>query len=200
MPAPVYSAGTFGNLINGVSVAKGATIAAFLDLSSAIQGQVNCEVVTGASAPTVGTTFSAYRAYAAGSNPPITLSASVAAAGTSLSVSSATGLHLGQAIALQQAGGSKLGEVVTISAISGTTVTVSATINAYGSGDGVYLIGQTPVTSVEPASPTSTWAANEDYSAPLYLTTGQYVIAANNGDAAQTVTVAATVDKVTSYA
>ena len=199
MPAPVYSAGTVGNVINGVSVAHGATIAAFLDLSTAIEGQVNCEIATGASAPTAGTAFSAYRAYAAGSSPPITLSAGVTAGATSISVSSVTGLHQGQNIALQQVGGSKLGEVVSISAISGTTVTISATINAYSASDAVYLMGQTPVTGVTPSSPAGTWAANKDYSAPMYLGTGQYILAANNADSAQSVTVSATVDKVTSY-
>jgi hypothetical protein len=204
MPAPVYSAGTVGNVINGVSVAHGATVSAFLDLSAAIEGQVNCEVTTGAGAPTAGTTFSAYRAYAAGALPPITLSAGAAAGATSISVTSSTGLHQGQSIALQQLGGSKLGEVVSITgAITGTgpyTVPVSATINAYLNSDAVYLIGQSAVFSVTPSSTAGTWAANKDYSSPMYLGTGQYVIAANNTDASQSVTVSATVDKVTSYA
>jgi hypothetical protein len=200
MPTPVYSAGTVGNVINGVSVPHGATISAFLDLSSAIEGQLNCEVVTGVSAPTVGTTFSAYRAYAAGGSPPITLSSGISAGATSISVSSATGLHVGQNVALQQVGGSKLGELVSVSAISGTSVTISATINAYSTSDAVYLIGQTPVTGITPSSSTGTWAASKDYSAPLYLGTGQYIIAANNADSAQSVTVSATMDKVTSYA
>jgi hypothetical protein len=200
MPAPVYSAGTYGNTINAVSTARGATIAAFLDLSTAIQGQVNCEIVTGASAPTAGTAFSAYRAYAAGGSPPITLSSGVSAGATSISVSSATGLHVGQNIALVQVGGSKLGEVVSISAISGTTITISATINAYSTSDAVYLMGQTAVTGVTPSGPTGTWAVNKDYSAPLYLGTGQYIIAANNADSAQAVTVSVTTDKVTGFA
>ena len=102
--------------------------------------------------------------------------------------------------ALVQVGGSKLGEVVAISAISGTTVTISATINAYSTGDAVYLMGQTAVTSVTPSSPAGTWSASKDYSAPMYLETGQYILAANNTDAAQAVTVGATVDKVTGYA
>src|SRR5579885_1110256 len=156
MPAPVYSAGTYGNVINSVTAAAGKTIAAFLDLSTAIEGQVNCEVVTGGTAPTAGTAFSAYRAYAAGGSPPITLSAAALAGATSISVSSATGLHVGQNIALQQAGGSKLGEIVSISAVSGTTVTISATINSYGTGDAVYLMSQTAVTGATPSSPAGT--------------------------------------------
>ena len=200
MPSPVYAAGTYGNVISGVTAAAGKTIAAFLDLSSAIEGQVTCEVVTGATAPTAGTAFAAYRAYAAGGSPPITLSAAASAGATSITVSSATGLHVGQNIALQQAAGSKLGEVVAISAISGTTVTISATINSYSVGDGVYLMSQIAVNGVMPASPTGTWAANKDYSAPMYLGTGQYIIAAANTDSTQSVTVSTTVDKVTSYA
>ena len=121
MPSPVYSAGTPGNLIGGVSVAKQTTVAAFLDLSSSIEGQVSCEVTTGASAPTAGTAFSAYKAYAAGAAAPIAVS------------SNANSHHAGRVehdraarrpgrSAMQQAGGSKLGEVATISAISGTTL------------------------------------------------------------------------------
>jgi len=209
MPSPVYSAGTVGNTINAVPVAKGVTIAAFLDLSTAIQGQVNCEVVTGANPPTVGTAFSAYRAYAAGGAPPITLTGAVTAnqASTTLAVSSTAGLHQNQLIALVQAGGSKLGEIVKISAaVTGSPVSIagggtnSGTVNSYGSGDAVYLIGQTPVTGVTPSGPTGTWAANQDYSAPMYLGTGQYVIAANNADSAQSVTVSVTTDKVTGFA
>lgn len=203
MPAPVYSAGTVGNVINGVSVAHGATASAFLDLSAAIEGQVNCEATTGAGAPTSGTTFSAYRAYAAGATPPITLTAGAGAGATSISVTSSVGLHQGQAIALQQVGGSKLGEVVSITgAITGTgpyTVPVGATINAYSISDAVYLIGQTAVFSVTPSGPSGTWAASKDYSAPMYLGTGQYIIAANNADTTQAVTVTATCDKITSY-
>jgi hypothetical protein len=199
MPAPVYSAGTVGNVINGVSVAHGDTVSAFLDLSTAIEGQVNCEIATGATAPTAGTTFSAYRAYAAGGSPPITLSANVSAGAASITVSGTTGLHQGQNIALQQVGGSKLGEVVNITAISGNTLTVSATVNSYSTNDAVYLMGQSPVYSLTPSSPAGTWAANKDYSAPMYLGTGQYIIAASNADAVQSVTVSATVDKVTSY-
>jgi hypothetical protein len=199
MPAPVYSAGTPGNVINGVSVAKGANAAAFLDLSAAIEGQLNCEMTTGGTAPTAGTVFSAYRAYAGGSAAPITLSAAAASGATSLSVSSTAGLHVGQNVALQQASGSKLGEVVTISAISGTTLTVSATVNSYSVGDGLYYMGQTALFTITPSNSSGSWAASKDYSAPLLLGTGQYIVAANNTDASATVTVSVTADKVTSF-
>jgi hypothetical protein len=212
MPAPVYSAGTYGNVFNAVSVAHGNTIAAFLDLSTSIEGQVNCEVVTGASPPTAGTTFSAYRAYgsATGTSTPVapfTIAAASTGA-TSLTLTAVAsgaggGLHAGQKIALQQASGSKLGEVATISAVSGSgpyTVTVAATLNAYSNNDYAYLMGQTSVASVTPASAAGTWAASTDYSAPLYLGTGTYILAAANNDTANSVTASATMDKVTSFA
>jgi hypothetical protein len=206
MPAPVYSAGTPGNVINGVSVAKGANVAAFLDLSTVIEGQVNCEVVTG-TVPTAGTVFSAYKAYAAGAAAPITLSSAVAAGATSLSVASMIGLSVGQNIALWHGSAPTVGEIVTVTAITGTgpytlTITGNGTgggsIYSYSSGDGVYLIGQTAAFSVMPSGPTGTWAANKDYSAPMFLGTGQWIIAANNTDAAQTVMVNATCDRITS--
>lgn len=198
MPSPVYSAGTPGNLINGVSVAKGTTLAAFLDLSTAFEGQVACEFATGGTAPTAPTTFSAYKVY--GNATPVTLSAAALGA-TSITVSSAAGIHVGQSIALQQASGSKLGEVVTVSGVSGTTLTLAAgTINAYVNGDGVYLIAQNAVAAVAPCNPSGNWSANEDYSAPVALGTGQYVIAAANADGAQAVTVTLSVDKITAYA
>ena len=199
MPSPVYSAGTPGNLIGGVSVAKQTTVAAFLDLSSCIEGQVSCEVTTGTGAPTAGTAFSAYKAYAIGAAAPIAVSSN--ANSTTLVVSNTTGLHVGQSFAIQQAGGSKLGEIATISAISSTTLTlVAALINTYASGDNVYLINQTATFSVTPASSAGTWAINKDYSASMFLGAGQWVIAANNTDGTQTVTVTVTSDKITGFA
>jgi hypothetical protein len=201
MPSPVYSAGTPGNLVNGISVAKGATIAAFLDVSTCIEGQVSCEMTTGTTAPTAGTVFSAYKVY--GNSAANTISASVAAGATSLSFSSSAGLHNGQKILLQQATSTKLGELVTITgSISGTgpyTVPVSATINSYSVGDAVYLIDQIATATATPSSTTGTWAASTDYSTALFLGTSQWAIAANNTDSAQTVTVTASVDKITAY-
>jgi hypothetical protein len=188
-------------LINGVSVPKGAVIAAFLDLSNVFEGQVTCEMTTGSTAPTVGTTFYAYKVY--GNATPVTLSASASAGATSVTTSGSAGLHAGQKIALQQASGSKLGEIVTVSgAITGSgpyTVPVTALVNSYSSGDGVYLINQTATWAVEPASPAGTWLASTDYSGPLFPGTGQWIIAASNGDGTQTVTVTASVDKIPSY-
>ena len=195
MPVPVYSAGSPGGLINGVSVAHGATIAAYLDLSNIWEGQVTCEVATGGTPPTVGTTFSAYKVY--GNSSAITVSSN--ANSTTLVVSSATGMRAGQKIAVQQASGSHSGELATITNVSGTTLTVATLANTYSSGDAVYLIAQSTTNVVTPASSSSTWAASTDYSAPMVLGTGQYVVAASNGDSSQSVTVSASVDKITQY-
>lgn len=198
MPSPVYSAGAPGNLINGVSVAEGTTVAAFLDLSTAYEGQVVCEMTTGATAPGTATTFSAYKVY--GNQTPVTLSAAASAGATSISVSSAAGIHAGQNIVLQQAGGSKLGEIVTVTNVGGTTLTLkSGTINAYSSGDGVYLITQNAVVPVAPQNPAGGLSPSTDYSALMVLGTGQWAIAAANGDPAQAVTVTVSVDKITAY-
>jgi hypothetical protein len=207
MPSPVYSAGTAGNVISGVSVAKGANAAAFLDLSTVIEGQLSCEVVTG-TAPTAGTVFSAYRAYAAGAAAPISLSSAVTAGATSVSVASRTGLSVGQNVALWHGTAPTSGEIVNVTAISGSgpytlTITGSGSGNgttySYASGDGVYLMGQTAAFALMPSGTTGTWAANKDYSASMFLGTGQWIIAANNTDATQTVTVNATCDRVTSF-
>jgi hypothetical protein len=203
MAAPVYSAGTPGNLINGVTVTHGAAaIAAFLDLSASIEGQLTCEIITGSSAPTSITTVSAYKAYAAGASAPITFSASATAGSTSLSVSSKTGLSVGQTVCLQQASGSKLGELSKITAISGSsspyTLSVGATINSYSSSDNVYLMAQTASFVVSPASSTGAYGTNTDYSAELFLGPSQWIIAALNGDALNNVTANVTVDKITS--
>jgi hypothetical protein len=201
MPSPVYSAGASGNLINGVSVAKSATIAAFLDLSTCIEGQVSCEMTTGGTAPTAGTVFSAYKVY--GNSAANTFSASATAGSTSLSISSSAGLHNGQKILLQQATSTKLGELVTINGtISGTgpyAVPVTATINGYSVGDAVYLIDQIATSVATPSSLSGTWTATTDYSSALFLGTSQWAIAANNSDTSQTVTVTVSVDKITSY-
>jgi hypothetical protein len=199
MPSPVYSAGAPGNLINGLSVPHGQTVAAFLDLSTSIEGRLTCEIATGATAPGSGTVFVAYPVY--GNATPVTLSAGVSAGATSLSVSSVTGMHPGQRIALQQASGSKLGEIVTVSAVGGTTLTLAAgTSNSYLTGDGIYLMNQTPLPATAlPEAAGGGWAANSDYSQPMYLGTGQYIVIASNTDGAQSVTVSVSVDKITAF-
>lgn len=199
MPTPVFAAGSPGNLINGVSAAKSTTIAAFLDLSTAFEGQLTCEVTTGATAPTSGTTFSASKVY--GGGIANTLSAAATAGATSIQVTSAAGLHPGQKILLQQAGGLKLGELVTIGAsgISGSgpyTVSISATLNNYSIGDSLFLVNQSTPNVV---TPSASWAASSDYSAPMILGTGQWAVAASNSDTAQAVIVTVSVDKITAY-
>jgi hypothetical protein len=197
MPSPVYFAGTPGNLINGLTVAHGTTVAAFLDLSTSIEGQVSCEMTTGGSALSGGTTFSAYKVY--GNATPITLSSAASSGATSLSVSSATGIHVGQKVLLQQSSGGKLGEIATVSAVNSTTLTVSATANGYSVGDGVYLIEQTATYSTVPSSSSGSWLPSTDYSLPLFLGTGQWCITAGNGDTTNSVTVTVSVDKITAY-
>lgn len=198
MPSPVYSAGTPGNLLSGVSLATTKNAAAFLDLSTCIEGQVTCELIT-ATQPTAATTFSAFKAYAAGASAPITLTATAAAGATSLSVSGATGLYQGQTIALVTTA-TKVGELVTITSISGTTLTVpaiAAAAGTYAIGASVYLMAQTASFVASPAIPsTGLWAANSDYSAELFLGPAQWIVSASN-TATQTVTVNATVDKIT---
>ena len=205
MAAPVYSAGTPGNLINGVTVTHGASaIAAFLDLSTSIEGQVTCEVVTAATTPTVVTTFSAYKAYAAGATPPASLLASATAGSTSLSVSNKTGFFVGQSICLQQHVSGSLGELSKITAITGSsspyTVTVSTgLLNTYSSGDYVYLMAQTASFVVAPSSSTGTYTASTvaDYSAELFLSPAQWIIAVQNGDGANNVIANITYDRIT---
>ncbi len=201
MPSPVYSAGTPGNVMNGMPVAKSSTVAAFLDFSTCVEGQVTCELVTGATAPTAATTFGAYKAYAAGPSAPITLSAAIAAGAMSLPLSVAVGLHQNQHVALISATSGQ-GEVVTLTAApSGTgpqSIACSATINAYAQSDAVYLIAQTPSFTCSPANPaTLTWTANSDYSSLLLLGPAKWIVAASNTDTAQSVTVSMTVDKIT---
>lgn len=202
MPSPVYSKGTIGNLIGGTtgqSVAHGSTFAVFLDLSACIEGQVVCEVDTGATAPTTGTTFSAYKVYAAGSSPNTTIASAVSAGATSLPVVSTTGMHQNQKIFLQQTS-AQVGEIVIITgSVSGSPITISATINSYSSGDSVYLISQTATTTTTPGGASSTFSATTDYSSAIFLGTGQWAIAASNGDSTYAITVTATVDKITGY-
>ena len=206
MAAPVYSAGTPGNLVNGVSVAHGTTIAAFLDLSTSIEGQLTCETIVGASPPTNLTAFSIYKAYAAGSSAPITFGAAAAAGATSLSVSSKTGLSVGQNLCLQQAGGDRLGELAKISAISGSAAPYTLTIpspglvNSYSTNDFVYLLAQMASFTVSPSSSSGAYVANTDYSTELFLGPGQWIVAAQNSDTTYSVTVNVTYDRITSIA
>ncbi len=201
MPSPVYSAGTPGNVVNGLAVAKSSTVAAFLDLSTCVEGQVTCEMTTGPAAPTAATTFGAYKAYAAGASAPISLTTAVAAGATSLPLSGAAGLHQNQKVALIAAATGQ-GEVVTVTAApSGTgaqSIACSATLNAYAAGDKVYLMARSATVMVGPSDPaTQGWAINTDYSGELFLGPAQWIIGISNTDTGQGVTVSVTVDKIT---
>lgn len=210
MPAPTFTDGTIGNVLNAVSVPLGATVAALLDLSTAIEGQLACDVQAGASPPTVATVFNAYKAQAAykSGSPVLTLGAAVTAgtASTSLTVSSqntTAGLRAGELIAICTQNTPHVGEIVTISSVSGSgtgpyTVAItgggasSGTLNSYSSGDYVFALVQTPVDSTTPTIP----AASKANSAPLFLGNGRYVIAVTNADSAQGVTASVTLDTV----
>jgi hypothetical protein len=214
MPSPVFSAASNpGNVIGGVSVTKGATIAAFLDLSTCVEGQLDCAIATGTSAPTTGTTFSAYHVYAAGGSPPLTLTGAVTAGATSIPVNASGNLaylHAGEQFAIVSQNAPHAGEIVTLStAPSGTgaqsltvagTASGGGTVNGYSTGDYIYLISQTATFTTTPASSTGTWAASKDYSSALFLSCGQWIIAASNGDATYAITVTITEDKITGFA
>ena len=196
MPSPVYSVGTIGNTIAAVSVAHSTVTAAFLPLSSSIEGQVSCQIVTGSSPPTAATIFSAYKVVAAAPNTMVSSFGS----STSITVASAANFNVGEKILLQQASGSKLGETATISAISTNTLTVSTLVNTYSSGDNVYKIDQTATFSAAPSSTTGTWVASKTYSAALFLGAGQWAIEASNTDASYAVTVTVSTDQITGFA
>ena len=75
----------------------------------------------------------------------------------------------------------------------------SGTLYSYLTGDAVYLIAQTSTYLVAPSTASGTWAANADYSLPMFLGTGQWAFAAGNGDASYAVTVNVSVDRITGY-
>jgi hypothetical protein len=197
MAAPTYSAGTPGNVINGVALAAGGTknTAALVDLSTVLGGALHCQMTIGSTAPTAATTFRCFRAYAAtAASPGTTLSAAASSGATTLSVNSASGINRGQQIAILTAAG-LVGEVVTVSSISGATLTLAAgTINGYSTNDLVFLIEQTA--SGGTVAPGSSWAANTTYSTTIYPPSAWlWIVQAVNADPAQAVTVSVTLDK-----
>lgn len=206
MPSPQMTVGAYGNLIDGISVAAGATIGAYLPNSGTdIETQLSAEFTTGTTAPAASIIFSAYKVSggtgtSASAAAETTLSASASAGASSLSVTAATGINnVAQLVALQNASSPYKGEVVQVASVSGTTVTLKSgttTINAYSSGDYVYLIDQTAAFAVAPGS---SWAASTEYSGDLFLPTARWFVAADN-TSAQSVTVYATYDRITAYA
>jgi len=193
MAAPTYSAGSYGGVINAVSVAHGANTAALVDLTNKLGGALLCKILTAAPAITSAVTFSCYRvtcATAASSNT--TLFAGASSGATTLSVNSAAGISKNCTIAVVTASGS-VGELVTVTNVSGTTLTVSATINAYGTNDLVFLIEQTA--SGGTVAPGSSWAANSEYSTTIYPPAAfLWIIAAKNGDSTNSATVTVNLD------
>jgi len=197
MAAPTYSAGTVGNVLNGVTLAAGGTknAAALVDLSTVLGGALHCQMATGSTPPTAATTFRCLRVYAATVTAPnATLSSAVVAGATSITVSSAAGITRGQVIAIVTAAG-LVGEIVTVTSIAGNTLTLAAgTINAYSSGDLVFLIEQ--AASGGTVAPGSSWAANTTYSTSIYPPSAWlWIVQATNNDTAQAVTVSVTLDK-----
>jgi len=192
MAAPTYSAGSYGGVINAVSVAHGANTAALVDLSTKLGGALLCKILTGGTAITAAVTFSCYRVTAATASGYTTLASGASAGATSLSVNSATGISKNCIIAVVAASG-LVGELVTVSNVSGTTLTVTATINAYLTSDLVFLIEQTA--SGGTVAPGTSWAINTEYSTTIYPPAAWlWIIAAKNTDGAQAATVTVNLD------
>lgn len=196
MPAPTFSVAQ-GNSLSGVSLAAGKNAALLVDASTVIQALVWCLMETGATPPTVGTTFAMRRVIGAKATGNTTLSSGPSAAATSISVGSATGITKGRLIALIAAA-TGIGEVVTVSAISGTTLTVSALENSYLTSDLVFLIEDVP--SGGTAAPGSSWVANTAYDTTLYPPIGVWILHALNGDATNAITVSTTTDTIPTIA
>jgi hypothetical protein len=195
MAAPTYSNGT--NLLNGVSLAAGKNAAALIDLSTVIQGLVWVLMETGATAPTVGTTFSLRRVVGAKAtgNTTITNSGGIASGATSITIGSATNIVKNRLIALISAS-TGVGEIVTATAVSGTTITISATENAYNLNDLVFLVEDIASGGTIVPSSSGTWAANTPYDTTLYPPIGVWILHAANGDGTQAVTVTSLADEV----
>ncbi len=105
MGAPTYSAGSYGGVIGGVSVAHGANVAALVDLSTKLGGALLCKILTGSPPITAAVTFSCYRVTCATASGNTTLSSGAPAGATSLSVASAIGISKNCIIAVITASG-----------------------------------------------------------------------------------------------
>ncbi len=192
MAAPTYSQGTYGGIINAVSVAHGTNIAALIDLTLKLGGALLCKFLTGSSAITAALNFKLYRVTCAlAGTPNTTLTSGYSAGATSIAVASVTGVSKNCIIMLSPAAGG-LGEIVTVSNISALTLTVSATVNAYSSGDYVFLLEQTSTISIAPGS---SWAASTEYSQSIYPPAAWlWCLQAQNTDSTNAVTVTANLD------
>jgi hypothetical protein len=193
MAAPTYSAGSLGNVINAITVTKGANSAALVDLSTVLGGALLCKILTSSPVITAAVTFGCYRVTGATATGNTTLLAAASAGATTLSVRSASGIGKNTVIAVVKAAG-LVGELVAVSNVSGTTLTVAATINAYSINDLVFLIEQTP--SGGSVSPGSAWAASTEYSTTIYPPAAWlWIVAAKNNDASNSAAITVTLDK-----
>lgn len=194
MAAPTYSAGSA--LFAATSLAAAKNAAVLIDLSTVIQGLVWVQVETGATAPTVGTTFALRRAIGSTATGKTTLSGSAASGQTSIGVNSASNIQKGTTLAILSAS-TKIGEIVAISSISGTTLTASTNlINSYSTSDLVFLVEDTASGGTIIPSNSGAWSASSSYSATLYPPIGVFVLHALNGDGTQTVNITAFNDEV----
>ena len=178
MASPVYAAmPTAGSLLAAFTLAASGSIGAFVDATAVFQSDIAyLDKTGGTAAATSGVACSAYYAYA-----QTTITAALSAAGTSASVTSATGLYVGQKIAIGT-------ELVTISVISGTTITISALQYAHANGTPIYLVTQTADVTAATLGQNLT-AANTTYSTELHLQPGAYFVNLVNLDAANSVIV-----------
>ncbi len=204
MASPVYSAAANpGNVFGNVALAAGKNVAAFLDLSTAIEGQVTCELVTASgTAPAAATTFSFYHTYAAGSGAPITLSGAVERHHGARE-------RLGEPRVPARRPGLRAPQPVHQGRRAGDDGRRRAERHRrpephHHGGHRLQLrLGRPPVPDRpdggDPggaSSPSSTWAANSVYSVLVSPGPSQYILAAANASAVA-VTVSVTGDKVT---
>jgi hypothetical protein len=194
MAAPVPSLGAFGGLLALVSLATLKTIGTFLDLSTFIEGQVQCFLLPNATPPSAPTVFSFYKVTA--NKNPILVSSSTGTSITLGTTPASLGIFNNMSIGVQQAGGSKLGEVAAITGITGNVLTVSTLVNTYAANDLVYVLTQTPVWQIQPSSPTGTWVGSTPYSVEIFPGPAQWFVGVHNTDAGQAVMVAITVDDI----
>lgn len=196
MAAPVMAAmPSAGNLIASASLAASSNFGALVDASAQFEAQVDISDTTGGTAAaTSGVSISAYHVFAQTTTTGTTTNngTALSAAGTSVTVASATGIHVGQQIAIEN-------EIVTVSAISTNTLTISALKRSHSNGVAVYLITQTPPTT-GPTLGQNLTAANTTYSAALFLQTGTWYVSLTNTDATNAVTIEGTSRAITGVA
>ena len=194
MASPVMgSLPSAGSVIAAASLAASANTGALIDCSSVWQGQISVRDTTGGTAAsTSGLQVSVYYIYAA-----TAFSTGLASGGSSITVSSGTGLARGMKIAI----GGANPEVVTIASsytVGSTTVPITGTtLYNHSLNDPVYLIDQTPF----PATLTLGYnltAANTTYSNMWPLDTGYYFMSLVNTDATNAITVEVTARYITS--